>query len=130
MRLLLDTHVGVWSVSGSPRLASSVVEMIAEAEVVAMSVASLWEIAIKNNLGRHARDPLNVSVRDAREAFAAVSFEILPIELAHMQVVEILPLIHRDPFDRLIVAVAQSDTYRLVTHDRTLREYGGDTLVV
>ncbi len=95
-----------------------------------MSVASLWEIAIKNNLGRQASDPLNVSVIEAKEAFAAVAFEILPIEMAHMQVVEGLPIIHRDPFDRMIVAVAQSDTYRLVTHDRRLREYGGDVLLV
>jgi PIN domain nuclease of toxin-antitoxin system len=130
VRLLLDTHVGVWSVGGSPRLAAPVVEMIATAEVVAMSVASLWEIAIKNNLGRQASDPLNVSVIEAKEAFAAVAFEILPIEMAHMQVVEGLPIIHRDPFDRMIVAVAQSDTYRLVTHDRRLREYGGDVLLV
>ena len=104
--------------------------MIAEAEVVAVSVASLWEIAIKNNLRQRVSDPLNVTVVEARDAFGAASFKILPIELSYLQAVEILPPIHRDPFDRLIVAVASSDTYRLVTHDRILRDYGGDVLLV
>jgi len=130
LRLLLDTHVAVWAVTGAHRLAHTTLALISEADAVAVSIASLWEVAVKNNLGRRVTDPLGISVANARAEFDAASFDVLSISLAHLTQVEVLPLIHRDPFDRMIVAVALADTYRLVTHDRTLREYGGDVLLV
>ena len=85
-------------------------------------------MAIKNATPRG--DPIGIAAADLVRSVARAEIPLLPIDARHAEAVEALPPFHRDPFDRLIVAVALSDTYRLVTHDRRLREYGGDVLVV
>ena len=131
MRLLLDTHIAVWAVADLHRLRDATAAMIEDVEnEVAVSIASLWEIAIKNNLGRVARDPIGLSLAHALDAFAEASFAILPISTRHLAEVERLPTLHGDPFDRLLVATAQADGYRLMTHDARLAPYGNHVMVI
>lgn len=128
MRLLIDTHIAIWAVMHDPGLSPRATAMIADPENdVAISIASLWEIAIKNAVGRA---PLPMTVVQAAAAFEAASFTRLPITIAHLAEIENLPNCHRDPFDRLLVATAIADTYRLVTTDHALRDYGDHVLLV
>jgi len=90
---------------------------IAEAEIVFVSAASAWEAAIKASLGRlEIPGPMEDGV-------IASGFERLPITFAHVERTARLPLHHRDPFDRLLVAQAQAEGLKLVTHDRAMEPY-------
>ena len=126
MRLLLDTHVAVWSVCNVKRLPVPIRALIEDtSNDVFVSVASLLEIAIKNSLGRAPRDPIGLTLAEAQQAFLVTEFVIVPIEADHLAALEGLPPLHGDPFDRLIVATALADTYHLMTHDRSVAAYGG-----
>lgn len=128
MRLLLDTHVALWAVSQPERLHSSITELIVDpSNLNLVSVASLWEIAIKHALKRFASE-MPVSASEAQELFDEAGFSLLGVRAAHAIAVETLPLLHADPFDRLIVAQALSEPLRLVTHDATLAQYS-DTVI-
>jgi len=120
MRLLLDTHVFIWSVTASSHLKAASRAYLASAQAVYVSAASIWEIAIKSRLGKIVRDA---------EAFAAAieasGFQELPVMTRHAAAVAKLPLHHGDPFDRLLLAQAISEPLRLVTADRALAAYGG-----
>lgn len=90
---------------------------IAEAEIVFVSAASAWEAAIKASLGRlEIPGPIEDGVLDS-------GFERLPITFAHAERTARLPLHHRDPFDRLLIAQAQAEDLKLVTHDRAMESY-------
>ncbi len=131
MRLLLDTHVAIWAVNGDRLLRDDAVAMIADpVNEVAVSIVSLWEIAIKNNLRRPRATTIGLSVRDATEQFAAASFQLVGLDVRHMEPIETLPRLHGDPFDRMLVALARVDRFWLVTHDRALAAYGDHVLVV
>lgn len=131
MRLLLDTHVAIWAITGDPSLPPATASMIADpANDVAVSMATLWEIAIKNSLRRSAATSIGLSTQEAAREFAAASFEFIDIALRHVSAVEHLPRIHGDPFDRLLVATALADTFRLMTHDRALAAYGDHIMLV
>ena len=120
MRLLLDTHVFLWSVTASRQLKAEARAYLASADAVYVSAASIWEIAIKSRLGKIDGDPetLAASIR-------ASGFQELPISAAHAAAVAKLPLHHTDPFDRLLLAEAFTEPLRLVTADRALATYGG-----
>jgi PIN domain nuclease of toxin-antitoxin system len=125
MRVLLDTHVFLWAVSASPRLKIEARRLIEAAEVVYVSAASIWEIAIKRRLGRISVDP--------EELVAAITesgFTELPVVAAHAARVAGLDLIHNDPFDRLLVAQALVEPVRLLTADAPLRQYSELVAVV
>lgn len=116
--LLLDTRVFFWWRGEPTRLPADVREAIAKAEEVFVSAASAWEAAIKISLGR-------LEVPDTIEAGVVASgFEKLPIAMSHAEGVAALPLHHRDPFDRLLVAQAKAEGLTLVTHDRLMEPYG------
>lgn len=121
MRLLLDTHVAIWAVSDRARLRADVREMIATAPTVYVSMASIWEIAIKYRGSRSDAPPFGPA--DARTEFAAAEFLILPIEVEHLIAVTTLPRLHGDPFDRLIVAQAQAASLQLISGDREVLRY-------
>jgi PIN domain nuclease of toxin-antitoxin system len=128
VRLLLDTHVALWATTEPERIPPSIAELIADpSNEVFVSVASLWEIAIKCTRGRNPAT-MPISAVDAQLEFAAVDFELLNVTPTHAIAVETLPPIHHDPFDRLIVAQALSEPLRLVTHDATLARYS-DTVI-
>lgn len=116
-RLLLDTHVFLWWRGFPEKLHEEVRTAIAEAEIVFVSAASAWEAAIKASLGR-LEIPASIE-----QGVVESGFEKLPITFTHAERTARLPLHHRDPFDRLLVAQAQAEGLRLVTHDRALEPY-------
>ncbi len=121
-RLLLDTHVFLWWRSEPSRLVSHVRDTIATADLVFVSVASAWEAAIKVSLGR-------LELPDTIEAGVLASgFEKLLITFSHTEHAASLPLHHRDPFDRMLVAQARAEGLTLVTHDRLLEPYDVEIL--
>jgi PIN domain nuclease of toxin-antitoxin system len=122
--LLLDTHVFLWWRAEPARLKEQAHAAIAEAEIVFVSAASGWEAAIKAAMGR-------LELPDTVESGVVASgFEKLPITFSHAESAAALPLHHRDPFDRLLVAQAKLEGLTLVTHDRQLEAYGGEILWV
>ena len=122
MKLLLDTHVVLWWVRDDPRLKPAARKAIATADIVWVSAATAWEIAIKISCRRlRVNEPVHVTV-------AADDFMELPISLAHAETAATLPLHHADPFDRLLVAQARAEGATIVTHDRALEPYGASIL--
>lgn len=127
MRLLLDTHVALWSVTADDRLSKSAAGLIADASnAIAVSIASLWEIAIKHAIVRRGAPAMPISARQAAAHFEAAGFRILDAQAAHIFAVEELPMVHADPFDRLIVAQARAEGLTLLTSDATVARYPGD----
>jgi len=122
VRLLLDTHAFLWFSSGDPRLTTSAKELIADLENdLLLSIASVWEMAIKSSLGKlDLPDTLEAFLSSAQEH---VSFQILPIELSHATYVAALPFHHRDPFDRLLVAQATVEGIPLLSADSRFELY-------
>ena len=118
MRLLLDTHLFLWAVAGSPQLRPAARRMIEAADRVYVSAASLWEIAIKARLGKIQADPGELVA-----AIDASGFVELPITAAHAAAVAQLPLHHRDPFDRLLIAQCMSEPLRFLSADGILSQY-------
>lgn len=117
MRLLLDTHIVLWSLSGSRRLNRPVRQAILTASEVFVSAASIWEAAIKASLGRLTVDA------DLPSSVSRAGFTMLPVTFAHAHAVGDLPLHHRDPFDRMLVAQALAERLTLVTADDELGAY-------
>lgn len=118
MRLLLDTHLFLWSVADSPELPKQAKEVIRGADEVFVSAASIWEIAIKAGLGKLKADP-----QELVRAISASGFTELPITAIHAARVETLPYHHRDPFDRLLVAQALTEPMHLITADAQIKVY-------
>lgn len=121
MRLLVDTHVLLWIAADPGRLPTSVRERLESTDnEVLFSAASIWELAIKMQIGRI---DLGVDPEQLAEAALLRGFEELPVTAAHAAGVRRLPLHHRDPFDRLLVAQALHEPARLLTADRALGPY-------
>jgi PIN domain nuclease of toxin-antitoxin system len=118
MRLLLDTHVFLWAVAGSPHLKPATCRSIQSAERVYVSAASIWEVAIKARLGKIKANP-----DDLVAAIEASGFLELPVRAAHAAGVAALAPHHTDPFDRLLVAQAIAEPLRLLTADAVLARY-------
>lgn len=119
MRLLLDTHILLWWVTGDRKLSKSLRQRIISAENdVSVSAATFWEIAIKTQLGR-----LDIDLEELREAVHADGFSELPVQIAHTLRLEALPDHHRDPFDRLLIAQSIVEGQRLVTTDEVILAY-------
>jgi PIN domain nuclease of toxin-antitoxin system len=123
-RLLLDTNVVVWLLLGDrKRVSEEAVEALEdEHNEVALSAASVWEIAIKRSLGK-----LTI-VSGWGATLTRLGFDPMPVTAIHAQAVESLPWHHRDPFDRLLVAQASVEGCVLVSADRRLGAYGVDVL--
>jgi PIN domain nuclease of toxin-antitoxin system len=122
MNLLLDTHAFLWFCQDDPALSASAKAAIEDpTNRKIVSVASCWEIAIKAGLGKlHLGEPAGTYIP---AALAQTGFELLPISLSHATGVESLPLHHRDPFDRLLVAQAIADGVEIVSGDAALDLY-------
>lgn len=116
MRLLLDTNVLIWTLKDDPRIAG-VRDLITTAEVY-VSAVSWWEIAIKAGIGK-----LDMDIHEARLAAVDSGFFELPLHGVHSETLAALPPIHRDPFDRMIVAQAIAEPMRLLTGDGVLGAY-------
>lgn len=121
--LLLDTHALLWWVEDDPRLSAEARNRIAQRVMPChVSVATVWEVAIKSSLGKLK---LAKSVGDYfAQHMAASDFRLLPIGIEHAARVEWLPFHHRDPFDRLLAAQALHEDYGLVSRDAVFDGYG------
>jgi PIN domain nuclease of toxin-antitoxin system len=125
VKLLLDTHVLLWAMQDSKQLSTVARKRIRAADATYVSAASLWEIAIKASLGK-----LSVDSEVLEEQLALSGLQALPITWQHTVQVRKLPMHHRDPFDRMLVAQAMSEPLRLLTHDAALRVYSDLVMVV
>jgi len=120
--LLLDTHALIWFLRGDSELSSTAENLMRDIKSTKfVSIASLWEIAIKVNLHKIQ---LDFGLEDFETLIVANHFNILPIELAHTLVVGNLPLHHRDPFDRMLIAQAAVENLTIVTRDSHFADYG------
>jgi len=125
MRLLLDTHIALWAMTESPRLPGRARSLISSVDAALLvSVVSLWEIGIKHARRRGRPNDMPISAAEMARLLAGAKCEILPVSLAHVLEVETLPDLHRDPFDRMLVAQARSEPLRLLTVDAQLAAYG------
>jgi PIN domain nuclease of toxin-antitoxin system len=123
MRFLLDTHFVIWVAIDDPRLRPKVRTVLNDrANQFLFSVSSIWEIAIKSALRR--RDFL-YDPREIRRQFIANGYEELPILGHHVVMVDILPPIHKDPFDRILIAQAMVEGITLLTADPVIAKYPG-----
>ncbi len=123
MTLLLDTHVLLWWLTEPQRLTDAAREAIADgANIVFVSAASVWEMEIKSGLGK-LRVPDDLPAQMERE-----HFHELPVRISHTRALAELPEVHRDPFDRMLVAQARAETLTLVTTDPLVLAYGGRQL--
>ena len=130
MNVLLDTHIAIWAVEDNPRLSLAARNIILDPAVnLFVGIVSLWEIAIKHALPRGAT-AMPMSAADALGFFQTAGFTILPVTGSHVLALEGLPRHHDDPFDRLLVATAIAEPYRLLTHDSRLAAYGTNVMIV
>jgi PIN domain nuclease of toxin-antitoxin system len=123
MKLLLDTHAFLWFILKDPRLSATADQLIADpANTLYVSPTSYWEIAIKIAIGKYAlNSPYQSFLEDA---IAQNDFTILNIEIKHTAVLTTLPMHHRDPFDRLLIAQAMVEQMPIVSADAVLDPYG------
>ena len=121
MKYLLDTHLVLWGLTGDKRLPDVVVQLMQSTNNrVFVSMASVWEVAIKHK--KHPKD-MPVSSSDLLRYLQTFRTGILPIKVEHIVATESLPDIHKDPFDRLLIAQALSEPMRFLTHDEKLTPY-------
>ncbi|MCL4778381.1 MAG: type II toxin-antitoxin system VapC family toxin [Gammaproteobacteria bacterium] len=128
MKLLLDTHLLLWA-AGMPERLSAPARSLLEApdNEIFFSAASLWEIAIKRSLGR---DDFQLDVRLLRRGLLDNGYSELPVGSEHAVAVESLPAIHKDPFDRMLVAQAMVEGISLLTSDSVVAQYPGPVRLV
>ncbi len=122
MKVLLDTHTLIWAIEGDDRLSPKSIELIESPKnTPCYSLVSIWEIAIKVQLGKLSiSSPIDESLEALLEDNG---FEQIPIHFKHVCHVGNLPLHHRDPFDRLLVAQAETEDIPLISKDSTLEQY-------
>jgi PIN domain nuclease of toxin-antitoxin system len=117
-RILVDTHLLLWAVSEPKKLPTQARRRIEEAEVF-VSAASIWEVSIKTALGKLAADPSELLAE-----LEPAGFRLLPVTGEHAAAVALLPPVHSDPFDRMLVAQAKTEPLILLTNDSVLGGYG------
>ena len=123
MKLLLDTHILLWAANQPERLSAQAIALLEDPDnELLFSAASLWEVSIKNSLGR---DDFKVDARLLRRGLLDNGYIELPVTSAHAVYVESLPAIHKDPFDRILIAQATSEGITLVTADAKVAKYPG-----
>ena len=118
---LLDTHAAIWFFNGNDALSNTANQIIRDiSNPIYISIASAWELAIKIGLEKLDFDGKAAGfIRLAK----ANEITVLPVKTAHLTALESLPLIHRDPFDRLLIATAISEQMTLITADKNISRY-------
>ena len=123
MKLLLDTHLLIWAADSIERVPVGARALMADQDnELLFSVASIWEVAIKRGLNR---SDFQVDARMLRRGLIDNGYCELPILSEHVVAIDALPLIHKDPFDRLLIAQAMVEGITLLTDDATLIQYSG-----
>jgi PIN domain nuclease of toxin-antitoxin system len=131
LRLLLDTHILLWTIVKSPLLPRRAVELLSDpATSQSASAVNVWETAIKHARRRGGINDVPMSGRQLLDDLIGVEAEILPVLPTHAAAVDDLPPLHGDPFDRLLIAQARTESMHLLTHDQTLAAYGDFVIVV
>jgi PIN domain nuclease of toxin-antitoxin system len=118
MQILLDTHIYLWWLKDDHRLSNKARITISDADRVYISSASIWEAAIKIQLGK-----LKAAMNDLILSIGREGLLELPITAKHAAMISNLPHYHRDPFDRMLIAQAMSEPLRLLTVDEALKPY-------
>lgn len=118
MNLLLDTNALLWLLSDDGRLVSAAREAIQNAHQITVSEVSLWEISIKVSIGKLQPIP------ELYDTISDLGFRRLTLKNEYLQLYETLPFLHRDPFDRMLVAQASIENLSLITSDPFMRDYG------
>jgi PIN domain nuclease of toxin-antitoxin system len=123
MRLLIDTHTFLWFVTNDPLLSAAALALLVDpGNEILLSPASFWEVAIKVSIGKY---PMTVPFdRFFTEGIEGNDMVILPLEIRHASVLSSLPMHHKDPFDRMIVAQAIVENLPIVSIDEALDAYG------
>jgi len=121
MKIIIDTHTFLWFINESPKLSVTIKTLIEADTDLLLSVASLWEIAVKVSIGK-------LNLPDTFERFIPEQLmlndiEILPIALPHLNLVATLPLHHRDPFDRLLIAQSMAEGLAIASVDGIFDAY-------
>ena len=125
MRVLLDSHILIWLMAGDVRLTSKARTLITGADAVYASTASFWELSIKVGVGK-----LRLDVERLADLLDAAGISELLVKRQHVLGVAKLPLLHKDPFDRLLVVQAITERMNFVTADRKLAPYSRLVTVV
>ncbi len=126
MKLLLDTHMLLWAAAGSlPKEAEALV--LDAGNTLYFSPASIWEIGIKKNLGR---SDFKVDPEVLRRGLVDNQYQELPITSLHALAVNDLPPLHKDPFDRMLLAQAKVEGIPLLTADSALQDYPGPVMFI
>ena len=125
MKLLLDTHIALWLVRDAPELSAEARRLISGAESVFVSSVSMWEATIKVALGKLPLDPERLESQ-----LLAAGVQPLPLTWAHARALHGLPMLHRDPFDRMLVVQAMTEPLHLLTHDAALAPYSDLVILV
>lgn len=121
MNYLLDTHVLLWSIFESRKLSEKAQEiLLARSSRKFISVSSIWEISIKNRIGKL---PLPNGLSDIFTEIGLNGFGYMGIGLNHIETYNALPLLHRDPFDGIIVATAMFEKMTIITADENIQKY-------
>lgn len=128
MKILLDTHLLLWTASDAKQLSNAARTLIEEPlSEIFFSAASLWEIVIKQSLGR---DDFQVDSRILRRELLDNGYIELPITSEHTLAIYDLPLIHKDPFDRILIAQSRVEGILLLTSDHIVAQYSGSIRLV
>ena len=124
MKYLLDTHALLWYLYGKANLSSKAKEII-DNEICYYSKVSLWEIAIKQTKGLLQ---YKQSIQDIIDACKIEEFEELSVTSNSLELIKSLPDVHRDPFDRLLIAIAQLESLTIITRDSIIPQYDVKTV--
>ena len=126
MKILLDTHLLIWTAAGSPP--SKALHYIEDkANTLFFSSASIWEVTIKSGLNRN---DFNVDPTALYNGLLGAGYEELPINSRHALLVRSLPILHKDPFDRILIAQAVSEGFTFLTTDKAVARYTGSIIYV
>ena len=121
MNYILDTHTLLWFLRGEEKFSEAARKVILDSSAKKfISIASLWEIAIKNRIGKL---PLKKGIADIFEKIEANGFGLLEVDRKYIEIYSAIPLIHRDPFDGIIVATAMAEQMTLITADEDIQKY-------
>ena len=118
MKILLDTHILIWSLSSPELLSEKAKKYIQDSSMLYVSAASLWEMSIKTSIGK-----LELNLSELKKQLTVLGVNELMISWEHALLTETLPWHHKDPFDRLLIAQAMSEPLILLTNDKLLAQY-------
>ena len=125
MKYLLDTHTLLWFLDKSEYLSQKAFSLITSDEKIYVSIVTLWEIAIKRSIKKLN---INHSSSELKEICEKENIEILPLSEKHIDLIHEMPFFHNDPFDRMIIAQAQSENLSIITKDSKIKLYDVNVL--